>query len=138
VRRVKHTEIPTVRNTIKKAQNNKCALCGGSFTDAKLVGRKLVPKLRPTLDHNHKTGLIRGVLCNNCNGMEGKIHNLANRAKRDKDVIEWLGSLLDYWQRPPSNLIHPKHKTEDEKRLARNKKARQATARRKAVKLLGN
>lgn len=136
MRRVKYNEIPQVRETIKTSQGNKCALCGGSFTDAKLVGKKLVPKLRPTLDHDHKTGFIRGVLCNNCNGMEGKIHNLANRAKRDMEVIDWLGQLLDYWNRPPSNLIHPKHKTEDEKRLARNKKARQRAAAKKAAKLL--
>ena len=134
--RIKHTEIASIRNSIKIAQGNKCALCNGSFTDAKLVKGKLVPKLRATLDHDHKTGLLRGVLCNNCNGMEGKIHNLVNRAKRDKDVEDWLASLLEYWMRPPSNLIHPKHKSADEKRLLRNKRARQKTAARKAAKLL--
>lgn len=137
--KLKHAEIAPTREAIKKAQGNKCALCEGSFTDAKLVGRKLVPLLRATLDHNHKTGFIRGVLCNHCNGMEGKIFNRANSAKRDLEVLEWLGNLLDYWQKhdtPQTPYIHPTHKTDDEKRLARNKKARQHTAAKRASQIL--
>ena len=144
MRKLKHTEIAPTREAIKKAQGNKCALCGGDFNEAKLVGagrkKKLEPKLRATLDHNHKTGVIRGVLCNHCNGMEGKIFNRANSAKRDLDVQEWLGNLLAYWNHhevPRTPYIHPLHKTEDEKRLARNAKARRKRAAAKAAKILG-
>ena len=38
-------------------QGNKCAIC---FTT-------LFDKFRPSVDHCHKTGKIRGLLCNNCN-----------------------------------------------------------------------
>lgn len=139
MRRIKHAEIPVIREQIKAAQGNSCAICGVSFTDAKLVKGKLVPKYVATLDHDHDTGHIRGVLCNSCNGMDGKIKNRANRAKRGMTIIEWLEALLNYWkkhEKPNTPLIHPTHKTDDEKRLLRNKKARQRRARAKAAKIL--
>lgn len=39
-----------------KQQNFKCAICLINLT-----------KVRKCLDHNHKTKIIRGVLCDNCN-----------------------------------------------------------------------
>ena len=139
MRRLKFVEVAIIRNAIKQEQGNVCALCGGSFTDAKLKGKKLVPKLTPTLDHNHTTGIIRGVLCSNCNGMEGRILNRVKSAKRDLEINEWLGKLLDYWNFhaiPQTPFIHPNHKTDDQKRIARNKKARRKRAANKAAKLL--
>lgn len=41
-------------------QNNGCKICGVS--DVKLV-----------VDHNHKTGKVRGLLCHNCNVAIGKL-----------------------------------------------------------------
>lgn len=84
-------------------QDGRCAICEARFVD---VGG------HPCLDHDHKTGLVRGVLCLNCNGMEGKILNRANRAKRDKTVKEWLLSLIEYWDwhaKNPSAYIHSTH-----------------------------
>lgn len=78
-------------------------------------------------DHDHKTGLLRGVLCRNCNGIEGKIFNLANRAKRSLATEMWLGHLILYWLKHKTDqtgLYHPIHKTDDEKRIATNAKAR--------------
>jgi hypothetical protein len=45
---------------LKKVQKNRCAICG----------RKKSPDKRHTrltVDHNHKTGLHRGLLCSQCN-----------------------------------------------------------------------
>jgi len=137
--KLKQTEVAAVRMQIQVAQGNKCPLCNANFGDAKLVGKKLVPKYTPVLDHNHDNGALRGVLCNNCNGMEGKIKNRVRRAKRDLSDTEWLSNLLAYWklhETPRSHLIYPTHKTEDEKRLARNKKARLRRAQAKAVQNL--
>jgi hypothetical protein len=39
-------------------QNNSCAICGVSATELK---REL------SVDHNHETGKIRGLLCHHCN-----------------------------------------------------------------------
>lgn len=43
-------------------QDGKCAICGQSEQELR---RKLV------LDHDHKTGKIRGLLCPRCNSMLG-------------------------------------------------------------------
>jgi hypothetical protein len=43
-------------------QNNKCAICG---KPQKLNKKSL------SVDHNHKTGMVRGLLCSNCNFMLG-------------------------------------------------------------------
>ena len=62
-------------------QDNCCAICKGKET----YGRHK----RFTVDHNHKTGKIRGLLCNHCNtalGLVGdNIHTL-------KSMIEYLES----------------------------------------------
>jgi len=57
-------------------QNNKCAICGS--TDLKGKQR--------AIDHNHTTGKIRGILCNNCN----------NGLGRFKDNINFLQNAIKY------------------------------------------
>lgn len=37
-------------------QNNKCAICGSSFSD-----------VRACVDHSHENGIVRGLLCDKCN-----------------------------------------------------------------------
>jgi len=49
-------------NQIFYLQNHKCAICN----DECKTGRKLA------VDHDHKTGKIRGLLCMNCNNALGK------------------------------------------------------------------
>lgn len=44
-------------NDLLYYQNFKCAVCGEKFIESKNIH----------LDHNHKTGQIRSLLCNNCN-----------------------------------------------------------------------
>lgn len=39
-----------------KSQEGKCKICGQEFPDETLV-----------VDHDHQTGAVRGLLCNNCN-----------------------------------------------------------------------
>lgn len=41
--------------TLLNLQNNKCAICEKELTE------------RPHIDHCHKSGKIRGLLCSNCN-----------------------------------------------------------------------
>ncbi len=53
---------PERYNEILNVQENKCAICGRSQHNLK---RKLC------VDHNHKSGSIRGLLCNRCNFMLG-------------------------------------------------------------------
>lgn len=115
--RIKTADIPKYRDKYIIDQNGKCWLC-------EIDLRTVVP----CLDHDHETGAIRGVLCQNCNGIEGKIHNLARRAKRDKTKYDFVNKILSYWNHFSACKrieIHPTHKTPDEKRLRRNKKARE-------------
>jgi len=60
--------------------------------------------------------------------MEGKIFNLARRCVGHEGVKAFLQRLIDYYtlheQPQHGGLIHPTHKTEQEKRLAANARAR--------------
>jgi Recombination endonuclease VII len=125
-RRIKTSEIPIVKQALLQRQHFKCCLCPESLTVASAC-----------LDHNHKTGLIRGVLCRNCNGIEGKIANLANRAKRTLTTKDFLGQVILYWikhETDQTGLYHPLHKTADEKRERTNKKARDRRAKMKEAR----
>ena len=124
--RITTAQIAPLRSELLAKQNYVCPLCKGSMRG----GTKT-----PALDHDHKTGYIRDVLCFNCNGIEGKIFNLARRAKNKMSEVQWLSNWADYHKRHQSpkhgGILHPKHKTADEKRLATNAKARK---KRKALK----
>ncbi len=57
-------------------QNNQCYIC------------KSGPSKNQSLhvDHDHKTGKVRKLLCNNCNNGMGKL----------KDSVELLQKVIDY------------------------------------------
>lgn len=57
-------------------QNNKCAICGNDLDMGKLTH----------VDHDHKTGKVRGILCRNCN------HGLGNFM----DDISLMAKAIDY------------------------------------------
>jgi hypothetical protein len=132
-------DVAAARDLLLKKQGYKCLLCGCDFREQTVKNRKRVSKYKPALDHCHNHGYVRGVLCVNCNGREGEIFNRANRCKRDGTVTAWLQGLVDYWlkhEEPQTIYIHPDHKSEDDKRLARNAKERKKRAQAKAVALL--
>jgi len=52
---------------LSEKQNNKCKICGGIET-AKHKG--IIREL--SVDHNHKTKEIRGLLCSACNNILGR------------------------------------------------------------------
>lgn len=59
-------------------QNNKCLIC--NIDEKETKHKKLV------VDHNHKTGEVRGLLCHNCNCALGHF----------KDSIQILKNALNY------------------------------------------
>ena len=123
--RITIAQIGPVRDVLQSRQGGKCLLCGGTFHGA---GAKT-----PALDHDHITGSIRDVLCIWCNSREGKVFNLARTAKK-ADPLGWLKLLVEYLEKhkvSQHKLRHPTHKTESEKRVIRNKKARKARAARR-------
>ena len=53
-----------------EAQGHKCAICD------KMETRKMKGVImRLCVDHDHKTGRIRGLLCHDCNSGLGKFHD---------------------------------------------------------------
>lgn len=119
MRRIKTSEIVIVKQRIlERRQNFLCELCGIPLTIKTAC-----------LDHDHFTGAIRGCLCRNCNGIEGKIKNLVNRARRGQPFGFYLERVIRYWKIHETNttgLLHPLHLDEEEKRVKRNARARAA------------
>jgi len=129
--RLKPTDLKIVRAALLKEQGGICPLCEREL--------KYVKPQQRCVDHDHaktgaSAGAIRGVLCSNCNGNEGRIRRRVLCSKGHLSEIEWLRNLLVYWEHHTVNrtgLVHHTYKTPDEERLLRNKKAR-AYRRRKA------
>lgn len=127
--RLKTSEIKEAKEVLLEAQKNKCPLCNINLLEEE-------PR-NVCLDHSHITGQIREVLCRNCNAIEGRIWNFANRAKRGGTIIEWLEKMMNYiehHENNPSGIYHPKYRTDEEKRISRNKKAKKRRQQKKKEK----
>lgn len=115
--KLKTTEIAGYRETLRKQQRDKCPICGC----------KLSLNL-PSLDHDHETGDCRGVLCRNCNQVEGRILAWVRRGARGMDTVRFLENLLRYLRKHranPSGVEHPTH-GKPRKRRRRRKRAKAA------------
>lgn len=112
---LKTSDIPAYRAKILKEQNFQCAICKLNIKDASGV----------SLDHQHKTkkeiigtngaGLIRGVLCRNCNVFEGKIWNNSKRYGKFNNLSQFLRNLADYLDKENYPYIHPKEAPQEKK-----------------------
>lgn len=56
-------------NKILKVQNNVCAICGKEESAKHRLTKK---KMYLAVDHDHKTGKVRGLLCDRCNNLLGR------------------------------------------------------------------
>lgn len=118
-----HSQIKTTATQLWVANGQKCKLC-------KLpLGQPMI-----VLDHCHKTGKVRGAIHRRCNSLLGKLENNAARFgfNAPGQLEAFMYGVGDYLRAPSLPYIHPLHKTPDEKREARNKKARQVRASKKA------
>jgi hypothetical protein len=99
-------------------QGGRCLLCCDHIADDAV------------LDHDHKTGRVRGVLHRGCNAMLGHIeNNTARNNLHGGRLFSMLSRVEDYLSRRyDSNPLHHTHRTEEEKRVRRNKKARATRA----------
>lgn len=127
MRRITTREVEVIRTSQVAQQGGKCCVCQRPFGRPELA-------LDPVLDHCHKSGAVRGTLHRSCNALLGKLEN--NQARFGKiDLSAFLHGSAKYLQAHTTNitgLIHPTHKTADEKRIAANKRRRVARARTKA------
>lgn len=114
MKRLVATEVAAYRNAKLREQGMVCLLCQAT------IGIK-----DAVLDHDHTTGHCRGVLHRGCNSMLGKIENNRCIAQlSDKDLLNtFLSNVGEYLERS-TGVLHNTHKTDEEKRIRRNKKAR--------------
>lgn len=97
---MKVSDISDLRGELLKEQRGKCPICLQRISD-------------PVLDHSHKrkikgTGLIRGVLCRNCNSFLGKIENNATRYRISHELLPKVLSLISgYLRKEHLPFIHP-------------------------------
>lgn len=108
-------------------QGGGCALCGLPPT----------PTDPPVADHDHATGQLRGVLHRSCNALLGNIENNYKRygLRNVGQLAAMLKNAVPYMhlRRGDETPLYPSHRSADEKRELRNKRARQARAARKAA-----
>lgn len=127
MRKLLWQEVAILTSKLRTQQQNKCAICGHHFTVSD----------GSVLDHDHDTGLVRGVIHRSCNGAEGKVKTQAKRSHKGvkpADFVVQLGKYLEHHKVPRVHYIHPTHKSEQEKRLERNAKARKRRAANKVGK----
>lgn len=124
--KLKSTQLAAYRKEAAAAQGHKCQLCGKPF------GSKA--PYDPVLDHDHKTGAVRGVIHRGCNSLYGKVENNAPRFGVH-DLASFTNGCAQYQRRHMTNvtgLIHPLHKTAEEKKAATATRRKKAAAAKRA------
>ena len=110
--KLKHCEIAEYRLALLDQQQYCCALCLQHLNPEEAV-----------LDHDHKSGYIRGVLHRGCNAFEGKIARSLTMNRINPERLQSI--LLNFMSYSVQHhaVLHPTHKTPEEKVLARRLKA---------------
>lgn len=124
MRRLKASEVASFRLGLLAEQDYRCGLCGDTCQPVEAV-----------LDHDHVTGRVRGVLHRGCNAMLGHIENNRPRHKLTgvARLTAFLRAIPKYLAAEQHEVQYPTHRSGDEKRELRNKRARAARAARKAA-----
>nr|DAP74225.1 MAG TPA: Recombination endonuclease VII [Caudoviricetes sp.] len=132
--KLKTSEVEAYKRELLEKQGWKCPICGAHL--------KAVSPINRVLDHCHRRGFCRAVLCRGCNGGIGKIENLVKSYCKAGDneyfivkTLRNIAAYLDLHKTPQTDKLYHKHQTEAEKREARNRKARLAYARKKEGKV---
>ena len=96
-------EVSLYRKMYATKQGYKCAICSGSLAGTVQC-----------LDHDHKTGQLRGTLCGTCNRAEGKVLKAATYLAKHNhlariNVVSWLIRMvkyIQYYDNNPTGILH--------------------------------
>jgi len=83
-------------NTFYALQSGRCGICGEEMPNSFRRGSSATT---PNIDHDHSTGLIRGMLCYRCNHLLG--------SARDNEAI--LRCAIHYLRHPPASMLEAEH-----------------------------
>jgi hypothetical protein len=110
--KLKYSQVKDFRQQQLDRQHHRCGLCGDPVDDQEAV-----------LDHDHKSGLLRGVLHRGCNSLLGKIENAMPRSRVNLDRLAAISmNLIKYLTADPvSEFLHPTYKTPEETAMKKKK-----------------
>ena len=115
--RLKQKDVKSTRFKLLEQQGRLCAICHFECTDEQAV-----------LDHYHKGGHVRAVLHRGCNALFGRVENNAPRhGLRGEQLIQFLLGAAQYLKDHEVNqtgLLHPTHRTPEEKAARAKKRAK--------------
>ena len=122
--RITAAKVKALREQMLATQGGVCELCQEPVSADEAV-----------LDHDHKTGALRGVLHRGCNAMLGHLEN--NRPRHKLTAVprftRFLSNVVEYiYRRRDDAPLHHTFRTTEQKRDLYNKRARAARAARKA------
>jgi len=112
MRRITAREIRELRLQYLQAQMHLCALCAQSLTPEDAV-----------LDHDHASGQLRCAIHRWCNTFLGKIENGAVRNRITPLQLENILRNLQAYQQDLKPLLHPTHRTPEERKTRARKRA---------------
>lgn len=129
-------QVRSVSLKILKEQGGVCALTGKAIDITAKTGANSM-----CLDHDHRTGRVRGVLSRGANGAEGKVYNAVARwagyGQHDVEgICQFLERMAAYLRKEPYPYIYPTHLTDEEKKLKAAAKVRKQRAAKKAARTI--
>lgn len=113
---LKRSEIPEIKEKLLKKQKGLCKICNRDLT--------VLPSRDVCLDHNHKTWMVRAVLCRQCNSLEGKIHRYFIRVgahNQGIDFVEFLKGLIKFQKHKDTKYRYPEKPSKRKKRKTKKR-----------------
>lgn len=138
-RKITRGQVRSVTMKLLKEQGGLCPVCAKPIN----LTQRSTSGDGPALDHDHRTGHIRGVLHRSCNGGIGKAESIVGRwitgsMQDEQAIIQDMQRMVNYLLQPNTDLIYYSHKTEEEAKAAQNAKRRRVRAQRKAREVIKN
>jgi hypothetical protein len=112
MKKLKHSEIKSHRLELLAQQGYRCRLCAEPLSEEQAV-----------LDHNHKSGEIRGVLHRFCNTFLGKIENNVVRNRISDEQLDKIFTNYKDYVKITTDVLHPTHLTAEQRQQRARKRA---------------